>query len=426
MPLDGDDSETVENALPALMDDEHYKVVDLVGRITSGPIIVSLNNASHQNLIEVPKRYGFQLIVHGIPPHRLEMAGFISLTTIQTIQSTTGDLSMVQVILLHSGNGLRGCLKRIGCPILGTSFSTKSTMNGCFFACTKLELLWKAGDHADAGTTTTVDVEVPEKFHTVLERERRFYDIKKQREAAEEQKQQQLRREYVDRMDGMNSEDLLSNHWSVASFCGLSFYITDDVMSPKPSSEVLIQTAKEYLRNTDHNISVLDLGTGSGCLLVSTLVDAHRTVRGIGVDISKDALNIAKINIQSHGLSDRVKLCQGDFNDLSFLDNSQTTFDVIICNPPYLTESECKKDGVLGPRVALVAENRGLACYEAIARQVGVFLKPNGVVILEVGGKRKVDEIRAIFGDFDHVETQKDDQGKGRCLVLRESMTGSA
>lgn len=415
MPLDGQDSETVESALPALMQHENYEVVEAVGRITSGPVIVSLNSSSHA-ILEVPKKYTFQLVVHGAPPESLEMDGFVSLAILQTVTSTTGDLSLIQVILTHSGNGLRGCLKRIGCPILGTSFSTKSTMNGCFFACAKLELLWNASPPA----ATTVDLKVPEKFRLVLERERKFHDVKTQREAKEEEKQQQLRKDFVERMKGEISESLLSKQWSVSSFCGLSFYITDDVMSPKRSSEVLIQMAKKYLPDAETKMSILDLGTGSGCLLVSFLVGTSRSVEGIGVDISSDALNIAKINIQSHDLSDRATLYQGDFHDLSFPNKSQT-FDILLCNPPYLTEGECNKDRILGPRVALVAENRGLACYEAIARQVGVLLKPNGLVVLEVGGKRKVDEIRSIFEDCDHVETGFDNQGKGRCLVLRKS-----
>ena len=62
---------------------------------------------------------------------------------------------------------------------------------------------------------------------------------------------------------------------------------------------------------------------------------------------------------------------------------------------------------------------------DVVVRQVGALLKPNTVVVLEVSSKRKVDEIRAIFGDLDHVETRLDDQGRGRCLVLRKSMAGS-
>ena len=410
MPHKGKDSETVFNALPASMLDTNYEVVDCVSRIASGPVIVTFDNVTQQQLLEVDKRYTFVTIVHGTSPDRLDMTGFLSLQILQTITSTTGDLTMVQVILTHSGDGLRGCLLRNGCPILGTSARTKSKTNGCFLACTKLELFW------NEKPATVVEMGVPDKFQGIFEREQRFYEIKQQREAEKDQRQQKMRRDYMDR-NGGTADHLLSNHWSVAAFCGLFFYVTNDVMTPKPSSEVLIQSAKEYLPQTC--ASVLDLGTGSGCLLVSMLVAARQIVRGVGVDISTEALKVAEINIQSHGLSDRAVLQQGDFNDLTFL-SSDHAFDVILCNPPYLTEGECEKDGLLGPRVALVAARKGLACYEMVARQVASFLKPNGVVVLEVGGKRKVDEIRVIFQGLDHVETRLDDQGRERCLVLRK------
>ena len=88
-------------------------------------------------------------------------------------------------------------------------------------------------------------------------------------------------------------------------------------MIPRPSSEVLVQAAREHMPKAEsRDVSVLDLGTGSGCLLVSTLIHASH-VKGVGIDISEDALKIADINVRSHGLSHRAELLQGDFNDLS-------------------------------------------------------------------------------------------------------------
>jgi len=430
MPLDGTDSLTVENALPASMEDEHYEVIDCVGRIVSGPIVVSMDTnevdyESHRkSLMDVPKRYTFILIVHGVPPDFLDVSGFVSLEVTRTVESTTGDfLSMIKVIMTHTGDGLRGCLRRIGFPILGTATRTKSTRNGRYFACTRAELRWEDRDRAEA---TVVDFELPAKFHSFLERERRFYDAKKRREVEEGERQEKLRSEYVDRMMMMGTtfEELrLSDRWSVANFCGLPFYVTDDVMTPRPSSEILIQSAREHLaKNAD--ASILDLGTGSGCLLVSAMMDASLTLRGVGVDISSDALKVAEINIRSHGLTNRTALHRGDFGDLSFLGSA--VFDVVLCNPPYLTEGECEKDKILiGPRVSLVADNGGLACYEKVARQVGAFLRPGAVAVVEVGGRRGADEIRDIFGDLDHVETRLDAQGQSRCLVLRKSVQRS-
>lgn len=418
MPIRGNDSATVEKALPASLPDEHYTIMDCVGRIASGPVLVYMSQKKADlgddtirlSLTQVSKRFTFQILVHGTPLDSLDMTGFLSIQILQTITTTTGDVSNIQIVLSHSGQGLRGCLRRQGCPILGTSIRTKSNKNGCFVACTRIELLWKV-------STIVVDAEIPEKFRTTLEREQRFYEIKYQKEAEQEQRQVILRRDFIEQR-GETSEDPLSNQWSVSTFCGLSFYVTVDVMAPKYSSEVLVLSAREYLPSTD--ATVLDLGTGSGCLLISTLVSASQSVRGVGVDISTKALQVAEINITFHSLTERVALMQGDFNDLSFLGNT-SAFDVVLCNPPYLTNGECEKDGLTGPRVALVAEHRGLACYEMIARQVGDFIKPDGILVLEVGGKRNVDEIRRLFGYLDHVETRVDNQGRGRCLILRKS-----
>jgi len=420
MPVSGNDSETVENALPASMDDERYVVMDCVGRIISGPVLVSLDaHVSQQqglvSLQEVSKRYTFQLIVHGSPPDCLNMVGFIWLRRLRTTVTTSGTLSTIHVMLSHSGRGLRGCLLKHKTPILGTSARIKSNANGCFATCIKLELLWN-----QPNATVVVTMDVPDKFHSVLEREQRFYNRKQQRETDQDVQNKELRRKYMDQMVGINTEELMSNRWSVTSFCGLSFFVTSDVMSPKPSSEVLIQSAKEYLSNSE-NASVLDLGTGTGCLLIASLMAAGETTRGVGVDISTEALRVAEINIQSHGLSNRAHLALGDFSDLSFL--GKKVFDVILCNPPYLTNGECIKDGLLGPRIALVAGNRGLGCYEMVAEQVEPFLKPQGVMIVEVGGKRHVDEIRAIFKNLEYVGLRFDLQGRGRCLILKKCAT---
>ena len=459
MPLEGKVSETVATALPASMPNSSYHVVDCVGRIASGPILVRFHQrvgvddeddfrGDHHATTTTPttttktmqnnllgSRYTFMVIVHGMPPSscHLDVDGFESLVLVQTIRTTmtptaTGTLlpssllSMIQIVLDHSGVGLRGCLLRHGCPILGTSARSKSKTNGCFLACTKVELLFSN----QTKQAVIVESEVPEKFRNILQREERFYRVRQLRLQQHEQQNQELRLRFLQEQG--HHLDSTTEKWNVAVFCGESYFVTDHVMTPRTSSELLVRTAKHYLsdhtmthRNEDgSSVSILDLGTGSGCLLISTLLGESAHIVGVGVDISARALAVAKINTEMHGLTNRIVLYQGDFEDLSFL--GEKRFDVILCNPPYLTEAECDKDGLLGPRLALVSpDNTGMGCYQSLTKQVHAFLKPNnrGILILEVGGKRKVTEVLAIFQDWECIATHPDVQCQARCLVLR-------
>lgn len=444
MPWTGNVSETVEKALPASMPHDTYEIVDCVSRITSGPILVSLDRRNTQSLTKLRKRFTFQIMVHGHPSqHRLlqllqdDMDGFVSLRILQTIIGTSGTFTLLELVLNHSGLGLRGCLLRHGYPILGTSTRSKSKTNGCFLACTKLELLGRDDvdqDNHDADMTIVIDMAIPTKFQGMMDREQKFWNIKQQRDLEKVKQHNTLWDTFLHQCQQNGMINVPSNVGgeSVVDFGGLCFYTTHDVMIPKQSSELLVQSAQNHLpktgtttatTTTNTTVSVLDLGTGSGCLLIATLIAAGSTIptiQGVGVDISWEALTVAQINVQAHGLSDRIQLHHGDFADLSFLGQS-TVFDIILCNPPYLTEAECKKDVLVGPHVALVAAHHdGFACYTRIAQQVATYMKPSGYLILEIGGKRNLDAILTIFHNFECLERNHDTQGRVRCLVFRK------
>ena len=475
MPLEGMVSETVATALPASMPNSSYQVVDSVGRIASGPILVRFldcpteeedDDKRHtaeddhhhhhattttttmqqpqQQAAVLRQRFTFVVIVHGTPPSscKLDVKGFESLVLLQTISSTmtatTTDavpssvLSMIQVVMNHSGIGLRGCLLRHGCPILGTSARSKSKANGCFLACTKVELLFSN----QMDRAVIVEADLPAKFRTIIQREERFYRVRQVRLDQQQEQHEELRLEFL---QGKGSHlDLTTENWNVVPFCEKSFYVTDHVMTPRTSSELLVQAAKRALSDRpvtqnmqdDTSFSILDLGTGSGCLLISTLLGESPNVVGVGVDISAKALGVAKINATMHGITDQIVWQQGDFQNLSFLGDSK--FDIVLCNPPYLTQAECDKDGLLGPRLALVApDTLGLGCYQMVADQVKAFLKQqsssnknnksSSILILEVGGKRKVSDVLAIFHqeNWECIASHPDGQGQTRCLVLR-------
>jgi release factor glutamine methyltransferase len=162
------------------------------------------------------------------------------------------------------------------------------------------------------------------------------------------------------------------------AFWGRDFRVTRDVLDPRPETETLVARAlaEPFAR-------VLDLGTGSGCILV-TLLAERPGAQGVGTDISPDALLIAGENAARHGVADRLVLTPSDwFGDIG------GRYDLIVSNPPYIAADEMAglapevRDHE--PRGALTDEADGLTAYRAIAEGAGRFLVPGGRLLVEIG-----------------------------------------
>jgi release factor glutamine methyltransferase len=162
------------------------------------------------------------------------------------------------------------------------------------------------------------------------------------------------------------------------AFWGRDFRVTRDVLDPRPETETLVARALAgpFAR-------VLDLGTGSGCILV-TLLAERPGAQGVGTDISPDALLIAGENAARHGVADRLVLTPSDwFGDIG------GRYDLIVSNPPYIAADEMAglapevRDHE--PRGALTDEAEGLTAYRAIAEGAGRFLVPGGRLLVEIG-----------------------------------------
>jgi release factor glutamine methyltransferase len=181
--------------------------------------------------------------------------------------------------------------------------------------------------------------------------------------------------------------------WPVAYLVGhrdfylLSFEVTPAVLIPRPDTETLVEHALRLLKGQAAP-AVLDLGTGSGCIAVSV---AHqcKAARVTAVDVSPDALAVARRNAERHGVADRVGFLPGDlFAPLP----AGAAFDLILSNPPYVTPGELAalapevRDHE--PRAALDGGPDGLAFYRRITAEAGRFLKPGGSVLVEIGASR--------------------------------------
>jgi release factor glutamine methyltransferase len=189
------------------------------------------------------------------------------------------------------------------------------------------------------------------------------------------------------------------------------FFINSDVLDPRPDTETLI----EHTLSFGSFFNILDLGTGSGCIILS-LLDEYNAAMGIGVDKSKKALNVAQKNAELLNLNDRVKFQLGNWCD--GLDNK---FDLIVSNPPYISEKEILglSNDVINwePRIALTPEGDGLGAYKNIINGVKNILIPNGRIIFEIGHAQG-NEVSNLLksNNFKEINIVKDINNKDRVV----------
>lgn len=163
------------------------------------------------------------------------------------------------------------------------------------------------------------------------------------------------------------------------------FIVTPDVLDPRPDTETLVETARDVLLDAEAP-RLLDLGTGSGCILLSLLHELPGAT-GIGTDISSAALDVARRNADRVGVADRVTFGQADW-----LRGVAGRFDLIVSNPPYIAEAEMAdlqpevRDWE--PHLALTPGGDGLAAYRILARDAPAHLGPGGWLMAEIGHRQ--------------------------------------
>jgi release factor glutamine methyltransferase len=194
-------------------------------------------------------------------------------------------------------------------------------------------------------------------------------------------------------------------------FYGQRFEVTRDVLDPRPETETLVETVLGLDFQT-----ILDIGTGSGCILLSLLATRVGST-GIGVDVSQSALTVAKRNAQTLGLLERV-----EFAHSNWFEAVEGLFDVIVSNPPYIDEKEWEtlepepKDWE--PKFALTPGVDGLAPYRVIAAVAPRHLTKDGWLAVEIGW-RQGDAVKDIFEDsgFSDVLVIQDLGGRDRVVA---------
>ncbi len=219
-----------------------------------------------------------------------------------------------------------------------------------------------------------------------------------------------------DKVKRLLQEVPLSRLLGYREFWSLKFYLSDATLDPRQDSETMIETILKYRPLTEEPLRIVDLGTGTGCLIISLLTE-YPYASGVAVDISKEALTTAQKNAQLHHVEDRLAFHEG-----SWLEGLTGLFDIIVSNPPYISENDYQYlDAAVknhDPLRALIPGKSGLEAYEEIIPSAKSFLKPHGLLVLEIGSTQAGNVLELLqTHNFHHPKVYQDLSGKDRCVV---------
>ena len=199
------------------------------------------------------------------------------------------------------------------------------------------------------------------------------------------------------------------------SFWKYDFQVTSDVLIPRPDTEIIIEQVIKLTKNKS-KLNILDIGVGSGCIILSILKE-KKNFRGTGIDISKKTLKICRINSNNLGVSKRLKLFKSD------VDNFQIgKYDLIVSNPPYIKNADLKylDKNVIGfePRLALDGGLDGLSVIQKVIEKSSKLIKKNGILVLEMAFDQKDKVMKILKKEGFYVKKIiKDLANKDRCIT---------
>lgn len=213
---------------------------------------------------------------------------------------------------------------------------------------------------------------------------------------------------------GVPVAKIIGRRW----FYGMEFYTNKYTLDPRPDTETLVECV---LADIPQNgpVKILDIGTGTGCIIAAICSGRHATT-GVGIDISRGAIRVARRNIKKLNLQNRVNIIRRDFNSARGFD---APFDVIVTNPPYIAMGDARVDAGAqhDPRLALYADDNGYAAYGAIAKNARAWIRDGGRIYMEIGIDM-APRVRDIFthNGWKYIDTKLDLGGVPRVLVFQK------
>ena len=198
-------------------------------------------------------------------------------------------------------------------------------------------------------------------------------------------------------------------------FWKCEFYVDKNTLIPRPDTEIIIEQILKVTKNKNY-LRMLDIGIGSGCILLSILKE-RKNYYGTGIDISKNSLEISKINAKKLFVEERVKFYKSDVDKFT-----QGKYDLVVSNPPYIKKSNLKYlvSDVLNfePKLALDGGLDGLSVIRKVINKTSELLKKNGKFILEIGFDQKSKVIKLLKNEGFYINsTIKDFAKNDRCIV---------
>ncbi len=214
----------------------------------------------------------------------------------------------------------------------------------------------------------------------------------------------------------LNGEPI-SKIFKKRDFYNSTFVISNDVLDPRPETELIVEIANNYI-NKNEVKNILDLGTGSGCILLSILKE-NRMINGLGIDLSKEAISIAKQNSKKLNLE-----TQSNFLVSNWMSSVNYKYDLVVSNPPYIASEDIKKLSksvkIYDPILSLDGGDDGLNSYRLIASDLKRIISMNALIIIEIGYNQSLQVID-IFkkNDFKLIKKYNDINGLDRVLTFQ-------
>tara|TARA_Y100000590_G_scaffold308244_1_gene348002 strand:- start:1624 stop:2454 length:831 start_codon:yes stop_codon:yes gene_type:complete len=201
------------------------------------------------------------------------------------------------------------------------------------------------------------------------------------------------------------------------NFWKYSFYVDKNVLDPRPETELIIESVQKYFKNKNQKLKIIDIGTGSGCLAIS-LAKEYKKSSIVATDISTKALEIAKYNSRKYDTNNQItfQLCKWM--------NSNEIFNIVVSNPPYLSETEFRSlpeyIKKYEPRNSLFGGKDGLKCFKEISEKLVKIININSICFIEIGSRQK-NKCIDIFkkSGLKCIEIIPDYQNYDRILVLK-------